>query len=148
MALHEPFGHLQHKLCAKEGSGIKLAIWLPTTKSQESTRLSCMQETCDIPLKIYWQGLQLCFRPHCDQRSAQEVMRPQSGRSLNCCNFGTPIWESRDKKPFGCGPRGVAQSILYGGRWWLPLESGLCWVLWVQSRPWLILAPKVFWKVN
>jgi len=26
MALHEPFGHLQHKLWQKEGLGIKLAI--------------------------------------------------------------------------------------------------------------------------
>jgi len=25
---------------------------------------------------------------------------------------GTPIWESRDKMPFRCGPRGKAQSIL------------------------------------
>jgi hypothetical protein len=38
IASHEPFGHLQHKLWAKEGSGVKLAVWLPTTKSQESTR--------------------------------------------------------------------------------------------------------------
>jgi hypothetical protein len=26
--------------------------------------------------------------------------------SPNCENFGAPTWESRDKKPFGCGPRG------------------------------------------
>jgi hypothetical protein len=39
-------------------------------------------------------------------------------------SFGTPTWESWDKKPFGCGPRGVAQSILYGGRWWLPPSPG------------------------
>jgi hypothetical protein len=32
--------------------------------------------------------------------------------SPSCCNFGTPAWESRDKKPFGCGPHGEAQSIL------------------------------------
>jgi hypothetical protein len=31
--------HLKHKLWPKEGSGVKLAIWLPTTKSQESTNL-------------------------------------------------------------------------------------------------------------
>jgi hypothetical protein len=35
MASHEPFGHLQHKLWSKEGPGVKLAIWLPTTKSRE-----------------------------------------------------------------------------------------------------------------
>jgi hypothetical protein len=26
MALHEPLGHLQHKLCAKERPGVKLRI--------------------------------------------------------------------------------------------------------------------------
>jgi hypothetical protein len=31
-------------------------------------------------------------------------MRPQSRGSPNVDNFGTPIRESRDKKPFGCGP--------------------------------------------
>jgi hypothetical protein len=32
--------------------------------------------------------------------------------------------ESRDKKPFGCGPHGELQNILQGGRWWLPPSSG------------------------
>jgi hypothetical protein len=31
-------------------------------------------------------------------------MRLQSHGSPNCENFETPTWESRDKKPFGCGP--------------------------------------------
>jgi hypothetical protein len=108
MASHKPFGHLQHKLCAKEGPGVKVTVWLPTTKSQESTQFPCVQATCEIPLKSSWRGLQLCFRPHCNQRSSQKVMCPQSHGSPSCCNFGTPTWESRDKKPFGCGPRGVA----------------------------------------
>jgi hypothetical protein len=30
--------------------------------------------------------------------------------------FGSP----ETKRPFGCGPHGEAQRILYGGRWWLP----------------------------
>jgi len=29
---HHPFGHLKHKLWPKERLGVKLAIWLPTTK--------------------------------------------------------------------------------------------------------------------
>jgi len=37
MGLHDLFGHLKHKLWPKEKSGVKLAIWLLTTKSQEST---------------------------------------------------------------------------------------------------------------
>jgi hypothetical protein len=48
----------------------------------------------------------------------------QSPGSLNRDSFRTPPWESRDKKPFGCGCRGKAQNILYGGRWWLSPEFG------------------------
>jgi hypothetical protein len=38
----------------------------------------------------------------------------QSCGSPNCWNFGAPTWESRDKKPFACGPHGELHSILYG----------------------------------
>jgi hypothetical protein len=51
-------------------------------------------------------------------------MIAQSPRSPNQDSFGTPPWESQDKKSFGCGCRGEAQSILYGGRWWLPPSLG------------------------
>jgi hypothetical protein len=109
---HRPFEHLKHKLWPKERPGVKLEIWLPTTKSQESTRFPCVHVKCDIPLESSWRGLQLCFRPHHNRRFAQEVMHPQRRESPSCCNFGTPTWESKDKKPFGCGPRGETQSIL------------------------------------
>jgi hypothetical protein len=36
MGLHDPFEYLKHKLWLKEGLGIKVPIWPPTTKSQES----------------------------------------------------------------------------------------------------------------
>jgi hypothetical protein len=135
------------QVMAKERPGIKLAIWLLTIKSRESTQFPCIQATCNIPLESSWRGIQLFFRPHHNQRSTQEVMRLQSCRSPNCYNFRTPTWESQDKKSFGCGPRGEAQNILYGGRWWLLPSLGRG-VLWVQSRPWLVLAPKVFQKMN
>jgi hypothetical protein len=51
-------------------------------------------------------------------------MNAQSPRSPSRDNFETPLWESRDKKPFGCSLHGVTQSILYGGRWWLPPSPG------------------------
>jgi hypothetical protein len=38
MDSHDPFGHFKHKLWPKKGSGIKLAVWFPTIKSQESPR--------------------------------------------------------------------------------------------------------------
>jgi hypothetical protein len=42
MNSHCSFEHLKHKLWAKERSGVKLPIWLPTTKSRESC-LACRQ---------------------------------------------------------------------------------------------------------
>ncbi len=51
-------------------------------------------------------------------------MMSQSAESPNWDNFGTPPWEFRDKKSFGCRCRGKAQRILYGGRWWFPPSSG------------------------
>jgi hypothetical protein len=69
---------------------------------------------CNILLERSQRELQLCFRLHHNRRSAQEVMCPHSGGSPSYCNFKTPTWESRDKRPFGCGPRGEAHNILYG----------------------------------
>jgi hypothetical protein len=80
MGLHDPFGHLKHKLWPKERSGVKLAVWFPTIKSQESTWFPCVQVACDIPLKSSWQGLQFCFRPHFNQRSARKVIGPKVAR--------------------------------------------------------------------
>jgi hypothetical protein len=124
MSSHGPFGHLQHKLCAKEGPGVKLAIWLPTTKSWESTRPRCVQGECDALLESYQGDLQVCFRPRPNRRFEQRVMTLWSPGNLNRDNFETPPWESWDKKPFGCGCDRVTQRTLYGGRWWLPLSPG------------------------
>jgi len=51
-------------------------------------------------------------------------MSVQSRRSPNWDSFGTPLWESRKKEPFGCKSHGELQRILYGGRWWLPPSPG------------------------
>jgi hypothetical protein len=51
-------------------------------------------------------------------------MNAQSLRSPNRNNFEIPLWESREKVPFGCKCDGESQRILYGGRWWLPPSSG------------------------
>jgi len=124
MGSYGPFGHLQHKLWQKERSKVKLPIWLPTIKSWESTWPQCVQVECDRLLEICWGELQVCFRFHPNRRSEQRIMTLQSPGSPNHDRFGTPPWESWDKKPFGCGCHGEAKSILYGGRWWLPLSPG------------------------
>jgi hypothetical protein len=51
--------------------------------------------------------LQDCFRPHPNRRFEQEVMDAQSPESGNRDNFGTPLWESREKMTFGCRCGGV-----------------------------------------
>jgi hypothetical protein len=51
-------------------------------------------------------------------------MNAQSPESPNRDNFRTPLWEYREKEPFGCKCGGELQRILYGGRWWLPSSSG------------------------
>jgi len=87
MSLHDPFGHLKHKLWLKEGPGVELAIGLPTTKSRESTRFPCVQVACNISLESSKQGLQLFFTTHLNRRSKRKLMGPQSCRSPNCGNF-------------------------------------------------------------
>jgi hypothetical protein len=78
MASHWPFGHLYPKLWAKEGPGVKLAVWLPTTKSRESTSFWPPNRGCDTSLKRSRCGLQVWFRPCRDQTPQSGVMSSQS----------------------------------------------------------------------
>jgi hypothetical protein len=145
MNLHHPFGHLKHKLWPKKGSGIKLAIWPLTIKSQESTWFPYMQVVCNILSQSSWRGLQLCFKLHLNRRSTRKVMGPQSRRSLNFGNFGTPIWESRTKCHLDVGLV-ERHTIYYKG------EGGGFPQVWAvvslvslvnPSCPWFVLTPKV-----
>jgi hypothetical protein len=93
-------------------------------KNRESTWSRCVQVKCDTPLKSSQGELQVCFISHPNRRLGWEVMNAQSPESPNRDNFGTPLWESREKVRFGCKCGGEAQRILYGGRWWLPPSPG------------------------
>jgi len=76
MGSHDPFGYLKHKLWPKEGSWVKLPIWLLTTKSQKSPWFPYFQMACHIPLESSWWRLQLCFRPHFNRGFAHKIMGP------------------------------------------------------------------------
>jgi len=52
MASHGPFGHLQHKLWQKKRPRVKLAIWLPTTKNQESTNPGAYRQNATHHWKV------------------------------------------------------------------------------------------------
>jgi hypothetical protein len=77
MALHEPFEHLQPKLWSKEGSGVKLTVWLPTTKSRESTQIWRLQMECDMSLEISQRELQDYFRPHPIRGLSKKLWMPK-----------------------------------------------------------------------
>jgi hypothetical protein len=104
--------------------GLESPLGLPKTKSLITGVKTPRLEVFFIPLESSQGELQVCFRPHPNQRSEQEVMNAQSPESPNRDNFRTPLWKSREKEPFGCRCDGVTQRILYGGRWWLPSNSG------------------------
>jgi len=144
MASHWPFGHLSPKLWAKEGSRVKLAIWLPTTKSRESTSSRPPNWECDASLEDDDEGYKfgsdlVAIRLYSRELWAPKVPGLHPGQFRD--NFGTPTWESREKEPFGCSPQNVAQRILYGERWWLPPNLGRG----VSRGPkcsWLVPTPK------
>jgi hypothetical protein len=48
MGSHCSIEYLKHKLWPKEGQGVKLPIWLPTRKSQESTQFTWLQRACNL----------------------------------------------------------------------------------------------------
>jgi hypothetical protein len=81
MVSHWPFGHLQPKLWAKERPGVKLAVWLSTTKSRESTCSRRALGECDTSFERSRWGLQYWLRPRLDPRSGRGVMAVQSPRS-------------------------------------------------------------------
>jgi hypothetical protein len=72
-------------------TGVKLVVWLLTTKSRELTRPRCVQVECNMPLKSSQGELQVCLRPHRNRRSEQEVMNAQSLGSPNRTISGLPL---------------------------------------------------------
>jgi hypothetical protein len=141
MGSHDPFGYLKHKLWPKEGLGIKLSIWLLTTKSQESPWFTCVQVACHIPLESFQQRLQLCFRPDLNWRSAQEVMGLQSHKNPN---FGTPNLGNLGQNDIWLQAPWPGTKNTIRGKVIDSLKSGPWWVLWVCVYPWFVRAPKVF----
>jgi hypothetical protein len=127
MASHWPFGHLQPKLWAKEGPGVKLAVWLPTTKSRESTSSRPPNWKYDTSLERSRRGLQVWFRPCRDQILQSGVMSSQSpgtppgtvSGQFRDSNLGVPgvpgksdirAWVPRNVTEYTIGSKVVAYS--------------------------------------
>jgi hypothetical protein len=137
MSSHDPFGHLKHKLWPKEGLGVKLIIWLQTTKSRKLPIIFCLQVVRDIPLKSSQWGLQLCFisiRGFHAKLWTPKVVRIPTRRILGLPRqndiWGLVLWPT-----IKYTMRGKVVPSPKSRPWW---------VLWVRVCPWWILAPKVF----
>jgi len=93
MASHWQFGHLQPKLWAKERPGVKLTVWLPTTKSRESTSSRRRLGKCDTALESSRRELQHWFKTRPDSSSGRGAMAVQSSGSpagtLSGLHFGS-----------------------------------------------------------
>jgi hypothetical protein len=109
MDSHWSFGHLQPKLWAKEGPGVKLAVWLPTSKSQEVTCYRRVLWKCDMALESSLRRLQVWFRPRPDQRLGWGATKSQSPKvpgvqtgTVSGLHFGSPGKKSHlDATPVG-----------------------------------------------
>jgi len=94
-----------------------------------------------MALKRFQRELQLWLRARPDSSTRRGAMTVQSPRTPTRDSFGTLTWESREKEPFGCSRGEELQSILYGGRWWLPPSPGRGESS-SPSCPWLVPTPK------
>jgi hypothetical protein len=112
MGSHCSFGHLKHKLWPEEGRGVKLPIWLPTTKSRESTRFTCLQRACDILLESSQQELQLALNRISIQGLLAKLWGSKVARVPASTISGLPFGSPGREKPFGCRLLGQPQSIL------------------------------------
>jgi len=91
MGWHDPFEHLKHKLWPKERLEVKLAVWLPTTKSWESTQFPCVQVRATHRWKAFNQGYNFCFKLHLNRRSAHKVMGPKVAKIPTLGILGLPF---------------------------------------------------------
>jgi hypothetical protein len=130
--------HLTHKLWSKEGSRVKLPVWLPTRKSREWTRFTYLQRTCDIPLENSRQELQFFFRLHLDPRSSRKIMGLQSHGSLHWRDFETPTRESWERKTYVVSHRVYYKREGGGFPQVRAVVSFVC-----PCCPWLVLAQRV-----
>jgi hypothetical protein len=102
-----------------------------------------MQVVCHILLESSWWGLQLCFRPHLNQRSAQNVMGLQSHKSPNFENFGTPNLGIHGQNDIWVQALWPGTDNTVRGKVVTSPKSGPWWVLWVCVCSLFVRAPKV-----
>jgi hypothetical protein len=138
-----PIWNLKHKLWPKEGSGVKLEVWLPTTKNQESPRFPCVQVVCNILLESSERGLQLFLDLISIGGLHTKLWGPKVVGVWTLAILGLSLESPGTKSHLDVGLM-ERDRVYYKG------EGGGFPQVWVVvslvslSCPWLVLAPKVF----
>jgi hypothetical protein len=142
MAPHWSFGHLQPKLWVKEGPGVKLTVWLLTTKSRESTSSRHPNLECDMALGRSRRELQVWFRPRPDRRSGREATMSQNPGSPKPGQFRDSTLGVPGKSAIRVQVRRSGTKNTIGRVVVTPPEPRPWCVMWVRVSPWLVPTPK------
>jgi hypothetical protein len=86
----------------KKGRESNCQIWLSTTKSWELPQFLYVQVTCNITLESFWQRAITLLQTSSRSKVYTQCYGPSELWESQFWNFGTPIWESREKMTFGC----------------------------------------------
>ncbi len=124
MGSHDPFEHLKHKLWPKKRLGVKLAVWLQITKSQESTRFPREHVACDIVSKKSWWRLQLSLNLISIRGLHTKLWGPKVPRIPTLGISGLPFGNFETKCHLDVGLVERHKNTIRGGRWWLPPSLG------------------------
>jgi hypothetical protein len=119
-----------------------LAVWLPTTKSQESTSFQCLILECNTALESSQGELQLWFRPCCDRTLHLGDMGVQSPRTptgtISELQFVNP-----EKKSHLDATSVVSYRVYYKGEGGGFPQVRAMVSLMCSCCPWFVLAPRV-----
>jgi len=143
MGSHDPFEHLKFKLWPKKRLGVKLLIWLPTTKSRESPRFPCVQVACDIPLERYRRKFNFVSNFISIGGLHTKLWGPKVVGVSTLAISRLPLESLGTKCYLDVGLMERHKVYYKGEGGGFPPKSGSRWVLWIWVCRWLVLAPKM-----
>jgi hypothetical protein len=113
MGSHDPFGHFKHKLWPKEGSRVKLAIWLLTKVRNHPDSLACKWRAT-----YHWKSLNKGYNVSLDLISIRglhtKLSAPKVMGVLTLGILGFPLGSPETKWHLGDGPM-VKHKVYYKG---------------------------------
>jgi hypothetical protein len=101
---HDPLEHLKHKLWPKEGPGVKLLIWLLTTKSQESPQFPCVRWCAKYRWKDLHKGYNFTSRLISIRGLTAKLWAPKVAGVLIVGISGLALGNPGTKWHLGVGP--------------------------------------------